>query len=473
MISFFLQTSRARLLTIAGLSIILVALLDWRVELNVSSGFLYFFPMLMAGICLRRWQIAAAAVLCVFLAEWFDPFPWNPAAGIIRDLFAFAAYIGTGFFAYEFARNRRLALQHIKDVEQEIELRREAEQHLTILIESSPAAILTLDSAGTIVKANWAAHRLLGFEREALPGQSIKAFLPSLASASAARESKLDFSTTMQCRGRRRNGEIFFADVWFSTYKTSSGRKLTAMLIDNSETLRIQEEESFHRLVTGSRLAVGAISHEIRNICGAISVVCSNLSRNPAFSQDDDFRALENLVEGLGKIAAFELQQSADNQQPVEVDLYSVLDELRIIIDPPLQESGISVRWELTKTVPRVWADQHYLLQALLNLTKNSERAMKGLERRELIISTSLERGRVVVRIHDTGRGIAEPERLFRPFQPGADATGLGLYLSRAFVRSFKGDLRYEQVSTGSCFALDLVPILENGEEEGRLETNG
>ena len=33
---------------------------------------------------------------------------------------------------------------------------------------------------------------------------------------------------------------------------------------------------------------------------------------------------------------------------------------------------------------------------------------------------------------------------LFRPFQQQAQATGLGLYLSRAFMRSFRGDLRYE-----------------------------
>jgi signal transduction histidine kinase len=282
-----------------------------------------------------------------------------------------------------------------------------------------------------------------------------------------------NFSTTMQCRGRRRDGEVFPADVWFSTYKTSSGPRLTAVLVDNSESLRVQEEASFHQLVAGSRLAVGAISHEIRNICGAISVISTNLSRNREFAQNEDFRALENLVEGLGKIAALELQQSADGQQPAEVDLYSVLDELRIIVDMPLRDAGITIHWELSNTLPRVWADPHYLLQALLNLTKNSERAMKGQDRKELTISASPSEDRVIVRICDTGRGVPEPERLFRPFQAGADATGLGLYLSRAFVRAFKGDLRYEQESIGSCFALDLVPCIEQDEEPEMAETNG
>jgi two-component system, LuxR family, sensor kinase FixL len=472
-ISTLLKASRLQLLSFAVLSIILVALIDWRVQLNVSFGFLYLFPMLLVGICLGHWQIAAIAGFCVLLTELFDPFLWSTVEGIVRVFFKFTAYVGTGLFSYEFARNRRLALKHVMDVEQEIDLRRQAEQQLKILIETSPVAILTLDSMGTIINANRAAHTLLGFEGDALLGQSIKAFLPALANASMTKESMPDFSTAMQCRGHRRDGEVFPADIWFSTYKTSSGPKLTAMLVDDSENLRIHEEDSFHRLVAGSRLAVGAISHEIRNICGAVTVVCSNLSRNKDLTQNEDFRALENLVEGLGKIAALELQQSADSQQPTEVDLHSVLDELRIIAAPTLRETGISVRWQLPKTLPRVWADQHYLLQALLNLTRNSERAMKDLDRKELVISASVGTDRVTVRIHDTGRGVAEPEKLFRPFQPGADATGLGLYLSRAFVRTFRGDLRYEQESTGSCFALDLVPCNGQNETQGTPEING
>jgi signal transduction histidine kinase len=61
------------------------------------------------------------------------------------------------------------------------------------------------------------------------------------------------------------------------------------------------------------------------------------------------------------------------------------------------------------------------------------------------------------VRIQDTGGGVANPDRLFRPFQLDAQATGLGLYLSRAFMRSFRGDLRYEPESQGSIFIVEFV----------------
>ena len=470
MLSFFLRLSRTKLLWVAAMMILIVALIDWRVESNVSFGFLYLFPMAIVGGYLPRWQLALLGGLCTFLAERLSPFTWDPTAGIPRDIFMFAAYFGTALFAHESAKNRRLTAQHVQEVEQEAELRRDAENQFKALIESSPAAILTLDSASKIVMANQAAHRLLGFEPETLPGESIKDFLPPLARVPPADESTPGFRTAMQCSGRRRDGDVFLADVWFSTYKTSAGPRLAAMLVDSSEDLRDKEESSLHHLLLASRLTVGAVSHEIRNVCGAISVVYENLSRNREVVQGEDFRALGDLVEGLGKIATLELRQSTGSQEPTSVDLRPVLEELRIVTEHPFEESGISIRWNLPEVLPRVWAERHNLLQVLLNLTKNSQRAMQDQERKELTVSASVEGERVVVRVRDTGHGIPNPERLFQPFQQGAEATGLGLYLSRAFVRTFKGDLRYEPEPAGCCFALDLMPFAD---EDRAPQTNG
>jgi C4-dicarboxylate-specific signal transduction histidine kinase len=245
------------------------------------------------------------------------------------------------------------------------------------------------------------------------------------------------------------------------------------MLVDSSEDLRDKEESSFHHLLVASRLAVGAVSHEIRNVCGAISVVYENLSRHRDLAQSEDFRALGNLVEGLGKIATLELRQSAGSEELAPVDLGSVLDELRIVTEPALRESGALVRWDVPKALPRVWAERHNLLQVLLNLTKNSQRAMQDQERKEFSVSACVEGDRVVVRVRDTGHGIPNPERLFQPFQEGAEATGLGLYLSRAFVRTSNGDLRYEPGPAGCCFALDLMPFTDPRNEKGAPETHG
>jgi C4-dicarboxylate-specific signal transduction histidine kinase len=230
------------------------------------------------------------------------------------------------------------------------------------------------------------------------------------------------------------------------------------MLTDVSEDLRDREEFSLHQLMAGSRLVVSAVSHEIRNLCSAISVVHANLARDAALGQKEDFQALSGLVEGLEKIATLELRQGSGSQQISSVDLYSVLDELRIVTEAPLRESDIRIRWDLPGDLPRIWADRHNLLQILLNLVKNSQRAVEDEARKEIFISAAHEGTRVVLRVRDTGPGVASPERLFQPFQPGAESSGLGLYISRAFARSFEGDLRYESNPGGSwCFALCLT----------------
>ena len=70
---------------------------------------------------------------------------------------------------------------------------------------------------------------------------------------------------------------------------------------------------------------------------------------------------------------------------------------------------------------------------------------------------------RVTLEFRDTGGGVTHPEHLFHPFQSGAEVTGLGLYLSRAFLRSFGGELRYQPIADGACFIVDLLSALPAG----------
>jgi C4-dicarboxylate-specific signal transduction histidine kinase len=104
-------------------------------------------------------------------------------------------------------------------------------------------------------------------------------------------------------------------------------------------------------------------------------------------------------------------------------------------------------------------------MQAFLNLVKNSQRAMEHSERKLLTISALNEEQGVLIRFEDTGHGVASPEKLFQPFQTKAAATGLGLYVSRAILRTFRGDLYYEPRSSGCSFAVSLVPVAAGQEQ--------
>lgn len=449
----------------AVLLIALIALVDWRVETNVSLGFLYLFPMLMVGVSLNRWQIGIAAALCTFLVEAFDPFPFVPWESIPREILVFAAFFGAGLFVYESNKNRALTQKHVVDLENEMELRRDAEEQLRVLVDSSPAAIFTLDEQGTVLLANESAHHMLDVDPGKLPGSRIGTYLPALASVPPFASGTQLFRTEMECPGRRYSGEVFLANIWFSTYRTRSGPRLAAVVVDVSEDLRNREESNWQQFMAGSRIVVATVCHEIRNLCGAIGVVNANLGRNAALAGSEDYRALATLVSGLERIASLELRQTA-TERADGIDLLALLDELHIVIEPPLRDAGIELRWSLPASLPLVWADRHTLLQVFLNLTKNSARAMESSEAKVLTIAASLESGRVLVRVEDTGTGVAAPERLFQPFQSGAESTGLGLYVSRALVRGFRGDLMYVPRAAGCCFTISLTVVAEAGDRK-------
>ena len=454
MISFFFGSStRATLLRALAL-IACIAAIDWRWLSDLPLGFLYLLPMSMVGRVLRPWQIAGVAVVCTFFSEVFDQFVWSFLIGMPRDVLYFTAFFCVGLFVFETNRNREVTMQHLFEIGRQRDARYEAEEQLKILIESSPAAIITADAGGLVLMANEAAHRMLGLEAGTLPGRMIQRYFSSLANVSRFATDQQMFRTVMQSRGQREDGEVFLAEICFSTYRTNAGGRLAAMILDASEDLRTREEASLHQMMAGSRIALGAVSHEIRNFCGAIEVVHQNLSRNELLAKNKDFEALGSLIAGLEKIATVELRRSPEPAG--EVDLISVMDDFQVVVTPSLQEQDVVVRWNLTSDLPLVWADRATLMQVLLNLTTNSLRALAQVKDKALTISVRNGDGRVLLEFQDSGCGIAHPERLFHPFQEGAQVTGLGLYLSRAFMRSFGGDLRYEPASRGTAFVMEI-----------------
>ena len=339
MFGAFFKGSRRSVLLKAAALISAIALLDWRVIAQIPLGFLYLIPMVMVGSVAGRPPIVACASLCTFLAEIFGDLDWNLRTGTSRDLLYFAAFVGAGLFVREVNSSRRATLENLHEIERQRDARRDAEEQLRILIESSPVAILTADQDGCVLTANEAAHRMLGVSQGELCGRVLYRYLPALTNITLLDASQQLLRAVMQARGQRDDGEAFLADICFSTYHTTAGARLTAMVLDTSEDLRAHEVSGLQQLLAGSRIAAGAVFHEIRNVCGAIAVVHQNLAHGELLVGNKDFEALGNLVSALERIANMNIRQTVT--ETTEVDLAVLLDELRIIVTPLLQEDGI------------------------------------------------------------------------------------------------------------------------------------
>jgi PAS domain S-box-containing protein len=479
----FLVYAESHKVTVCGAAAAMIAAIawgDWLVP-NTSLGFLYLIPILVAAPALRSYQILGMALVCGFLREAFDPLQGatghagiplpvvlNPAHWVAgsfpRLAVAACGFAATGFFVGELNRKRQLLSDHLAEREEQIRLRREAELQVRTLIETSPLAILTLNHAGRVALANESARQLLGFDTIPLQGEDVTPHLPILGRMLQSQHSGGHIRTNVECRGQRRNGDVFLAHVWISTYRTSEGAALAAVVWDASENLRDREGAGLDSMMATSRVLIGAMSHEIRNMAAAAGSAYYNMADRAALSQSEQYLALGSLIQGLEKIASTGLRM-ASSPDAVVADLGTVLDETRIVIEPSLREAGISATWQVSPTLPLVQADHHALLQAFINLARNSLQALEEYPLKEIRIEASLERDLVVVRFRDSGPGVAHPEELFQPFQPGAHSVGLGLYITRAILRSHGGGLRYEPREQGSCFTVELWPAENTAEK--------
>jgi len=457
MLLTLLAAGKPKILAMTVSCLVIATALDWATGDNLSLAALYIVPMMLGAIVLRPIETAGFAILCSYLRSWFDV-PGSAPDLALRFVFAAFAYFVSGLFVTGLVRNHEQAVRHLNQLQVEQKGRREAEEQLRVLAESSPAAILTVDANGSVLAANDAANRLLLVSRdETLRGRQIVEYFPFLSNALRLDAESIGLRAAVKCQGHRSDGELFQAHIWFSAYMAPEGKRLAAIIVDSSEEMRDREEQGLHNLLTGNQIATAAIAHEVRNVSEAMAMLCENLRQRPGMAEDKALKGLDSLVGGLEAIASFELQSGTHEVE--KVPLKEILDNFRIVIEPAWREIDGIVRWQLPAIIPSVWAEPHGLRQAFLNLAQNSLRAVQEGPDRELDITVSEREQKVIVVFQDSGPGVASPEDLFQPFQRGATGTGLGLYVSRFIVRSFGGELRFEPSPAGSRFAVELDAI--------------
>jgi PAS domain S-box-containing protein len=447
--------------------VLLIAVTDKYVERNISLGVLYIFPIVIAAMAFRRGEMLVLVAVCSILREHYAPFSREPE--VYHRLFYTALSYGVvGFFLIEIARNRRLLMLHYRELREQIERRQDAEAQLLALVESSPAAVITLDSNGRIELANSAAEQIFAVDKGALIGRSAGDFLPVLDDLARQHTKDVVYRATTSGLGKRSNGEPFQAYVWFSTLPAKDGDRLAAIIVDSSEDLRDFQEASLQSILRSTRVLVGSVSHEIRNLAAAIVMVHTNLGRIAGVSESEDYRALATLAQGLARLATVELQQASDTDL-AGVSLPRLLEEFCIIIRPSLEAIEGRVALEIAPGVPLVLGDHQGLIQVLMNLSRNSIRAMQGRPEPVLTLRVSCDQQNVFLRVLDSGPGVENPDQVFQPFQPGADASGLGLFISRAIVRACQGELYLEPSAVGCSMVIKLKTY---SPEEASAESN-
>lgn len=237
---------------------------------------------------------------------------------------------------------------------------------------------------------------------------------------------------------------------------------LSASVEERSEELRRKERQLVHgeRLAALGTLAAG-LAHEIND---PLAFVSSNLNRieeiwsDPAERRDVP-EILDECHDGLARLRGTveELLRLARRREsePVRIDLAEVVASVLPLVR---SEGRFRARWtELLNAVPPVRGDPGLLAQVALQLLLNALRSVpEGAPRDHCIhVSTTSERGRAYLRVHDSGPPIpaADLPHLFDPFGPLTTESGaprLGLAVTHQIVTSHGGDIEVESDSNGT-----------------------
>lgn len=143
------------------------------------------------------------------------------------------------------------------------------------------------------------------------------------------------------------------------------------------------------------------------------------------------------------------------------VDVNEITRGMAELLRSEAERYSISIRTELSESLPEITGDRVQLQQVLMNLMINGIDAMKDVEgTRELTIQSQRgEDGQVQVTVRDTGVGLPEQaDKIFNAFfTTKSYGTGMGLRISRSIIEAHGGRLwATDNPTRGANFHLAL-----------------
>lgn len=335
------------------------------------------------------------------------------------------------------------------------------------VVAGLPAGLVFAGPDGQVMYANETAHRLLGLGQDAV-GRQADDILPGRV---LTMFETLDDENTLSEQGMELDGAEgpVPVDASVSRILSEEGEFLGRLVFlkDLSEVRRLEQEvRRREKLAAVGNLAAG-VAHEVRNPLSSIKGYATYFgslfddgseNRKAAEIMAAETDRLNRVITELLEFA----RPSELNSRPV--DVAGLVDNTLRLIRQEAESSGVLVESHIDEDLPGIQGDSDRLNQALLNLCINGIQAMQpgGMLR----VSATGEEDRVVLRVSDTGRGIAEEDlsKMFDPyFTTKPSGTGLGLAVVQKIIEAHGGEIRVKsQPGEGTEVSVSLPAAKEN-----------
>ncbi|MBW1740916.1 MAG: response regulator [Deltaproteobacteria bacterium] len=255
-------------------------------------------------------------------------------------------------------------------------------------------------------------------------------------------------------------------------------RNLLKKLEEHNRLLEKRVEERTKQLLAVEREAeIGKYASQIvHNLNNPLQAIHGGLELADMIMSDEniDLKDLRECLHAV-KSSAFDLKEiisgiliHARNKalhRSEQIDINEIIKrELDFFRLNPIYKYQIEKHVDLSDNLPCIVGNPIQIKQIIDNLVKNAIDAMEHSPEKRLTVETRLEDKAVVIRISDTGEGIAEEDlaRIYSPdftTKPIGKGTGLGLASVKTMVDAYSGDIQVEsRKGEGTTFTV-RIPI--------------
>jgi two-component system nitrogen regulation sensor histidine kinase GlnL len=344
------------------------------------------------------------------------------------------------------------------------------------ILENLTTSVLTFTADLRLMSINPAGEMLFEVSAKKIVGLKLSELLPHSRRMVKILNQALESHHPFTARGvqvKLPGAKTIMVDCTVSPL-TESNSADTALLVELTQVdrlLRLARDESVLERQAANRAVMRGLAHEIKNPLGGLRGAAQLLERElPDQALREYTRIIIHEADRLRNL----VDRMMGPHQPLrkqQVNIHEILEHVRrlILVEVPV---GLTIEREYDPSLPTFEGEPEQLIQAVLNIVRNSVEAMqhKGLIHLRTLIergfSIGQKRQRIVLRadIEDNGPGIPEEilEHVFYPMvtaKPGG--TGLGLSIAQDILIKHGGLI--ECVSRPGQTIFSIYLPLENG----------
>ncbi|WP_443114313.1 ATP-binding protein [Herbaspirillum seropedicae] len=243
---------------------------------------------------------------------------------------------------------------------------------------------------------------------------------------------------------------------------------------------KLQQTETLLRttqneLVQAGKLAMlgqmaAGVTHELNQPLTAIRAFADNavkfLARGQSAQAVENLEYISSASATMGKIIAQLKGFARKSGEAVAcVDLSQAIEASSLLLASECQKLGATISIAI-RAAACVTGDVVRTEQVLVNLLRNALDAVEEAEHKRIAVVLEVEGGQAVVRIRDSGGGIADEvaPHLFEPFfttKSSSKGLGLGLAISSSIVQAMNGQLSAHNHEEGGAEFVVRLPLLK------------